>query len=43
MLKKTTVHNYCHKQLQVDALGAISHTLALPELFAVPQLTQLDS
>jgi hypothetical protein len=43
MLKKATVHNYCHKQLQMEALGVISHTMALPELFAVPQLTQLDS
>jgi len=43
MLKKAMVHNYCHKQLQIEALGVISHTMALPELFAVPQLTQLDS
>lgn len=43
MLKKTTMHNYCHKQLRMEALGVISHTMVLPEQFAVPQLAQLGS
>lgn len=42
-LKKTKVHNDCHKRLQTKALGEISHRIALLEQFVVPQLTRLGS